>query len=297
MVGLLAPAAALSIMGNPDHVAVVNRGVIEWNAWRAANLRVQPDLTRVDLSERDLRGIDFRGVGLFKANLARSDLRGANLRQSILIKTVLDGADLTGAHVYGASVWNVSLEQAVQRDLVITDPLEPTITLDNLEVAQFIHLLLRNSTIREVINTITAKAVLILGRFAPERKAVLDALRDQARRKNLLPIVFDFQGPSSRDTTETVRTLAHLARFVIADLTSPASVPHELQAFVPDLRVPVAPIIETGERPYSMFNNLRKYPWVLEVTEYSDASDAASRVFPLLISAVDDHLGRSQLGR
>jgi hypothetical protein len=276
-------------MGNPDHIAIANRGVAEWNAWRAANLRVQPDLTRIDLSERDLRGIDFRGVGLFKANLARSDLRGANLRQSILIKTVFDGADLTGAHVYGASVWDVCLEGTVQRDLIITDPFEPTITLDNLEVAQFIHLLLRNAKIREVINTITSKAVLILGRFTPARKAVLDALRNEARRQNLLPIVFDFEGPSSRDTTETVRTLAHLARFVIADLTSPASVPHELQAFVPDVHVPVAPIIQAGERPYSMFADLRKYPWVLDVTEYDDSSDAALRVFPLLIAAVNSH--------
>jgi hypothetical protein len=98
--------------------------------------------------------------------------------------------------------------------------------------------------------------------------------------------VFDFEGPSSRDTTETVRTLAHLARFVIADLSSPASVPHELQAFVPDVRVPVAPIIQDGERPYSMFADLAKYPWVLELSTYTDAGDAASRVFPLLLASI-----------
>ena len=273
-------------MGNPEHMAIATRGVAEWNAWREAHLRVQPDLTRIDLSGHNLRGIDFRGVGLFKANLSRADLRDANLRQSIMIKTVLDGADLTGAHVYGASVWDVSLDNATQRDLIITDPYEPTITVDNLEVAQFIHLLLRHSKIREVIDTITSKAVLILGRFTPPRKVVLDALRDEARRHNLLPIVFDFDGPSSRDTTETVRTLAHLARFVIADLTSPASVPHELQAFVPDVQVPVAPIIQEGERPYSMFEDLLKYRWVLQVSYYKDALDAATRVFPLLLASV-----------
>lgn len=273
-------------MGNPEHIAIANSGVAAWNAWRAANLRVQPDLTRIDLSARDLREIDFRGVGLFKANLAGANLRGANLRQSILIKTVFDGADLTGAHVYGASVWDVGLNNTIQRDLVITDPFEPTITLDNLEVAQFVHLLLRNAKIREVIDTITSKVVLILGRFTPRRKSVLEAIREEARRQNLLPIVFDFEGPASRDTTETVRTLAHLARFVIADLTSPASVPHELQAFVPDVQVPVAPIIESTERPYSMFSDLLKYPWVLALTEY-DCPAAAVRVFPLLVAAAD----------
>lgn len=273
-------------MGNRDHMQIAKRGVSDWNAWRAANLRVQPDLTRIDLSGQDLRGVDFRGVGLFKANLSHSDLRGANLRQSIMIKTVLDGADLSGAHVYGASVWDVGVAGATARDLVITDPYEPTITVDDLEVAQFIHLLLRNAKIREVIDSITSKTVLILGRFTPARKLVLDALRDEARKHNLLPIVFDFEGPSSRDTTETVRTLAHLARFVIADLSAPASVPHELQAFVPDVNVPVAPIIQAGERPYSMFADLQKYPWVLELSHYVDAVDAANRVFPLLLASV-----------
>src|SRR4051794_36036669 len=137
-------------MGNKEHMAIALSGVAEWNTWRDSHLRVQPDLTRIDLSGRDLRGIDFRGVGLFKADLSGADLRGAILRQSILIKTNFEGADLTGAHVYGASVWDVNLNGTIQRDLVITDRFEPTITVDNLEVAQFIHLLLRNSKIREV---------------------------------------------------------------------------------------------------------------------------------------------------
>jgi hypothetical protein len=38
----------------------------------------------------------------------------------------------------------------------------------------------------------TSKAVLILGRFTDERKAVLDALRDELRKRNYLPILFDF---------------------------------------------------------------------------------------------------------
>jgi len=39
---------------------------------------------------------------------------------------------------------------------------EPRITIDNIEVAQFIYLLLHNEKIRDVIDTITSKAVLIL---------------------------------------------------------------------------------------------------------------------------------------
>ena len=37
-------------------------------------------------------------------------------------------------------------------------------------MAQFVYLLLNNAKIRDVIDTVTAKAVLILGRFKGERK-------------------------------------------------------------------------------------------------------------------------------
>jgi len=42
---------------------------------------------------------------------------------------------------------------------------EPVITVDNIEVAQFIYLLLNNRAICNVIDAIASKAVLILGRF------------------------------------------------------------------------------------------------------------------------------------
>jgi hypothetical protein len=50
--------------------------------------------------------------------------------------------------------------------------------VDNIKVAQFIYLLLNNEEVRNVIDTITSKAVLILGRFSDDRKPILNALRD-----------------------------------------------------------------------------------------------------------------------
>ena len=80
-----------------------------------------------------------------------------------------------------------------QQNLNIAGSRESSITVDNLKVAQFIYLLLNNQEIREVIDTITSKAVLILGRFSDKRKVVLDALRDELRKHNYLPILFDFR--------------------------------------------------------------------------------------------------------
>ena len=268
-------------MGNPTHMRIIkNFGVPDWNKWREENKRVQPDLTRIDLSGRNLEGIDLHGVGLFKANLSGANLRGAILRQSILIKTNFRGADLTGASVYGASVWDVDLTDAIQRDLVVTEPRHPTITVDNLEVAQFIHLMITNKKIRDIIDTITSKVVLILGRFTPDRKAILDQIRELARDNDLLLVLFDFDGARNRDVTETVQTLTHLARFVIADVTAQASIPHELQAIVPHLAVRIVPIIQRGNKPYSMFQDFRpKYYWMLNLLEYNDIEDIRRRVF------------------
>jgi len=146
----------------------------------------------------------------------------------LLIETNLREATLTECLIYGISVWNVDLEGATQDSLVITNFGEPTITVDNLKIAQFIYLLLNNKEIRDVIDTIAKKAVLILGRFTPERKAVLDVLREALRTHGYVPILFDFDKPSSQDLTETVSTLAHLSRFIIVDLTDPSSAPYEV---------------------------------------------------------------------
>ena len=140
-----------------------------------------------------------------------------------------------------------------------------------MKVAQFIYLLLNNQEIRDVIDTIATKAVLILGRFTPERKAVLDALREALRTHGYLPILFDFEKPASRDITETVSTLAHLARFVIADITDAKSIPQELMTIVPNLpSVPVQPLILNSQHEYGMFEHFTRFPWVLPVYRYTD---------------------------
>ena len=60
-----------------------------------------------------------------------------------------------------------------------------------------------------------------------------------------------------------------MARFIIADLTDPSSIPKELEAIVPGLAVPVQPLLEGGaSRPYAMFKDYWKYDWVLPVYRY-----------------------------
>ena len=185
------------------------------------------------------------------------------------MRTDLTDADLTGCRIYGVSAWGLRLERTKQQNLVITKEDEPTVTVDNIEVAQFIYLMLNNQKVRDVIDTITSKAVLILGRFTDERKAVLDALREELRKRNYLPILFDFDVPATRDITETVSLLARMARFVVADITDAKSIPQELAVIVPDLpSVPVQPLLLEGSAEYGMFEHFARYPWVLETHRY-----------------------------
>ncbi len=231
-------------------------------------------LIKTDLSQADLVAADLTLTDFINANLASANLSRANLINARFVDTNLTKANLSYCHVYGIAAWDLNLTEALQTNLIITFPEDPIITVDNLEVAQFIYLLLNNKKIRGVIDTIARKVVLILGRFAPERKAVLDAIREELRQRDYLPILFDFDKPATRDITETMRTLAHLSRFIIADISDPKSIPLELQAVVPDLAVPVQPLLLSGQSEFSMFVDLRKkYHWVLATHQYNDIAD------------------------
>jgi len=273
-------------MATPEHLEILTRGPAAWNQWRRdfphihpnlrkANLRNRRDLGGVDFSDVNLRRADLRSADLTNAYMRRADLRranlsgatlrGADLTSAILIETNLERAVLDGCHVYGVSAWNLKLDGAEQKDLVVSKKNEALFTVDNIEVAQFIYLLLDNERLRDVITTIGQKAVLILGRFNPEeRKDVLDGIADKLRQLGFLPILFDFERSRERDFTETIRILAGLSLFVIADITNPRSSPLELQATVPDYRIPFVTILQQGEPPFAMFGDLTAYDWVLQ---------------------------------
>jgi uncharacterized protein YjbI with pentapeptide repeats len=349
-------------MANPDHLNTLRQDVNAWNAWRAREPSITPDLSgaplggaklywadlsganlsKADLSAADLRGAnlsvadlraaelfdanlnqvnlrradfkladlrranlwgaDFSGADLRRANLIGADLRSANLTQANLRRADLIGADLSGANltganligadliygnlsdanitdadltgcrIYAVSAWGLRLsDETKQRDLIITREDEPEVTVDNIEVAQFVYLLLHNEKIRDVIDTIGKKGVLLLGRFTEGRIAVLERLRAELRQRGYLPIVFNFDKPETKNFTETVRWLAGLSRFVIADVTNPRSSPLELQATVPEIMVPFLPIIEEGEKPFALLEDLwiQYRDWVFEPLYYS----------------------------
>jgi len=141
------------------------------------------DLYRVNFTAAMLAKADLSGARLEKATLVAANLRGANLSFADLTECSLSRAnvqdcDFTGARIYGAGIWDCRGKPKSQNGLVITRRKESPITVDNLKLGQFVYLLLTNPDIRDVIDTITSKAVLILGNFSKDRKPVLDAMRE-----------------------------------------------------------------------------------------------------------------------
>lgn len=251
-------------LGNLNNAKLNNAKLREVNLSEA-------NLTWAHLEKADLSKVDLSGANLSWAKLTGAILHEVDLRMAIMVETDFSFATLSECWIYGISAWRLNLTSAHQLNLTITEAGEPLITVDNLEVAQFIYLILQNKKLRDVISAIGKKGVLILGRFSiRERKEILDALREQLRQKGLLPIVFDFDKATEKDFTETIMVLAGLCLFVIADITNPKSSPLELQATVPNFMIPFVPIIERGEEPpFSMLVDLQnKYHWVMEVREY-----------------------------
>lgn len=237
----------------------------------------EANLSEANLSGANLGGATLSGAKLYKADLSATDLElatlnetdlgettlsGTNLRKARLVETNFTKAILTNCNVYGISAWNVKLGGAIQHNLVITPNGEPVISVDDLEVAQCIYLLLNHQKLRNVLNAVTERGVLLLGRFGGGGLEVLQAVAARLREAKYLPIIFDFERPRDRSYTETVKTLAGLSRFIIADLSGP-SVPQELYATIPHYKIPFVPILEAGRKQFAMVADLLEYPWVV----------------------------------
>lgn len=273
----------------------------------SADLR-DVDLSRADLSRAVLRSADLKGADLSRAALSGSTLenarlQGATLKGADLSGAVLKGADLEGAdltdvnlndcdlalaritncHIYGVSAWNTRMEQALQRDLRLArsrDDRQRVITVDSVQTAVVVNLLLESGGLSTLVDTLRVKTVLLMGRFTREQKAFFDVLKEELFGRNYVAVSFDFEKPTNRSLADMLTVLAGMSRFIIADLTSPRSVPMELARIVPQLpSVPIVPLIERSEKPFTIFNDLfRLYPWVLEPTVYTGTRDVPQLV-------------------
>ncbi len=292
----------------------------EHRVGNGASRLLRANLAQADLSGADLQGADISIANLYKADLRKANLSGANLSGSILVDAdlrdadlsntdlsnaslvgaKLQGTELTGSRIHGISVWDVMLcdDASKRQNLIVTKPEEPEVRVDDLEVAQFIYLLLNRKKLRNVIEAVTQKGVLVLGRFNEGGLDDLQKIAAALRNEGYLPMLFDFDKPRSKSLTGTVRAVANLARFVIVD-PSGASVPHELATVVPATRIPFIPILQKNREPYAMFESLvEDYDWVShEIIDYDDIESISENLKSKVINPAEAILKRLDEGK
>lgn len=273
-----------------------------WVDFEAANLSnsimTGAQLERANFAKAILRSAELVGANLTSARLIGADLSKCNLEKSILVEANLDGVILSGSRVFGTSAWGIRGVIKEQLGLCITssEEWEPEVYVDDLEVAQFIYLLLNRKKIRHVINTVTRKGVLILGRFGDVGLDLLQAIAAWLRRPEnggYLPLLFDFPRPESKTYTETVRTLAGLARFVIVDLSGP-SVPQEINATVDLHEIPFIPILEQNRKDWSMFRDFLVKERVLEPIRFTDQDNLLEKMAQEVIAPAEKLIEKRQ---
>lgn len=109
-------------MANQEHLAILAKGVKEWNTWRSQTETTLPDLSEARLRNADLAGANLRGANLIGAHLSGAELRraklyhaqliGADLRRAQLNRAHLNGADLSGANLSAADLSRANLNGA-----------------------------------------------------------------------------------------------------------------------------------------------------------------------------------------
>ena len=253
-------------------------------------------LSHANLREANFTKARMIDATLSKANLTKTcfdgaDLSGASLNDAILDETSLLGTKLQGAHVFGTFIRRVKTDDKTdQRGLFVdvhvawerrTGEMIKFTEADDIRVAQFHNIVDEQGSVGKLLAATTKRVVLILGRFLPRRKRVLDRLAQALGERGKIAVIFDFPSPTDREISDTVRFIAGMSEFIVVDLTKASSVPLELQATIPDLMVPVLPIIESGHKVFSMFSDLqRRYFWIQPTVSYKDADQ--------LVKFVDD---------
>ena len=118
-------------MPNEEHIAILRQGADVWNAWRAENPALLPDIegesfVYEDLSGANLSDMSFHHQVLSGATLVgtifdRAYLGHGDLSDSDVSNASFKGADLSCANLYGSSARGADFSEAVLREVSLKD--------------------------------------------------------------------------------------------------------------------------------------------------------------------------------
>jgi uncharacterized protein YjbI with pentapeptide repeats len=266
-------------------------------------------LDQTYLAHANLRGANFTGARMIEATLSQADLTracfdGANLTEASLSDAIIDetsflGTKLQGTHVVGTFIRRVKTDDKTDQRGLFVDvhvawerrpgEMIKFTEANDIRVAQFHNIVDEPGSVGKLLAATTKRVVLILGRFLPRRKRVLDRLAKALGERGKIAVIFDFPSPEDREVSDTVRFIAGMAEFIVVDLTKASSVPLELQATIPDLMIPVIPIIQTGHQVFSMFSDLqRRYFWIQPTVSYKDVNQLVKYVDDAIVARAEN---------
>lgn len=208
-----------------------------------------------------LSGANFDGATFVNCNLNRINLVGASFRVKEIRETV----------VYGIAAWDLQTsDHTKQSKLVIertydlySDFIQQgkvPLMVDDIELAQFVYYLSNHKKMRDTLNILNDKGVLLLGRFKEGGLERLYSIREHLHSMGYMAMIFDFARPDNLSLTETVVTMAGLSKFVVVDLSG-SSVPAELQSVLSQMK---KPILAFGDA-YALFPDVADQTHVLTI--------------------------------
>ena len=182
-----------------------------------------------------------------------------------------DLKEITETVVYGIAAWDLQTSKEMkQSKLVIEKTYElysdlirqgkVPLMVDDIELAQFVYYLSNHKKMRDALNIMNDRGVLLLGRFKDGGLERLYSMREWFRGKGYMAMIFDFARPDNLSLTETVVTMAGLSKFVVVDLSG-SSVPAELQSILGQIKKPV---LAFGD-PYALFPDLTDQTRVITI--------------------------------
>lgn len=229
-----------------------------------------------DFSRADFKGTTFRNTKFNKTLLTEANFDGATLVNCNLNRANLAGAsfqvkEITETVVYGIAAWDLQIADEMKQSKLVIERTyalyseiiqqgKVPMMVDDIELAQFIYYLSNHKKMRDALNILNDRGVLLLGQFKDGGLERLYALREWFQGKGYTAMIFDFARPDNLSLTETVVTMAGLSKFIVADLSG-SSVPAELQAILSQIKKPV---LAFGD-PYALFPDLEDKTSVITI--------------------------------
>jgi hypothetical protein len=263
--------------------ACLNEAKLNGARMHATNFN-SASLDNAKLERTVLEEVDFSHSSLRRTSLRQAELRQVNLEFASLVNPDLTGASLNNCLVYGFSAPELPTAELRERNIIISNHADPTVTVDRLQVARAIFLRVNHNQRETAFKN---NLVPVLGSFHHNRRSILKIIRTALEQLQLIPVLFYFDKPVSRSFLDLLRYIASMALYMIADFTDAHSIPMEVQAVIPGLKLPVQPILSEPEDEWSMFQDFRNCPWILQPFKYKNPEEAKESVLSRIINPVE----------